>query len=208
MPRDEGRIPLLSPEVAERIVTGVAAGNTVVEAAASGGVSRGTFLGWMARGRSERARLESDPDAEPAEREARYVDLLDRVEAARASAEVSAVAIVRRAMTGWDETTTIRTETQHLSADGEIVTLTTVQTKTLRRFSWNAAAWWLERSRPSKYGRFLRTDDAEADGEALDLDEMRDRARRLVKDELARKRARKVEATEPSGNGQVSGQDV
>lgn len=191
------RPSLLTPETQQRIVTAVTAGSTLKDAAHHAGIAESTLLSWNERGRKAR-----DRDDEPPDTETRYVAFLEAVEKARADAAVGAVATIRRAITGWDETT--NESKQVLNRDGEVVTLTS--TRTVRKFSWSAAAWFLERSRPAEWGRWLRANDEEADQDVLDVNELRERARSLVRDELARKRQQRASSEEspPSveGNGQ------
>ena len=189
MPR--GQPTKLTPERAERIEQAVAAGNTVAVAAGSAGISERSLMYWLDRGRAETARLaalpDDDPDPTTAEREAVFLQFLQRIEAARQTAEAQAVAIIRKAMTGWTETTT--TTTERIGAKGEIETET--KTSTVQKFNWNAAAWWLERTRPHQYGRFTRTEVTGADGAPLvpvGVEDLRARARQLVEDELAARR--------------------
>lgn len=204
----QGRPPLLTPERADKIVTAIRAGATVRSAAHHANISDSSFSSWLERGRRERQRQHTlddtntdDPLPDIAEREHRYLDLLARVEAARADAEVEAVGILRRAITGWDEVTTVRDQT--LNRDGEIVTLT--RTSTVRKFSWQAAAWWLERTRPSEFGRYVRTEVTGADGGPIELAavDLRARAIQLV-DDLTDKRAQRAQIAPPESNGSTA----
>jgi hypothetical protein len=189
------RPTLLTPDRAERIEQAVAAGNTVAASAAAVSITETTIINWMDRGRKERARLAQlpegdDPDPTTGEREGLYLAFLGRIEAARAAAEVQAVAIIRKAMSGWTETTTV--EEQRVGKDGKVETVT--KTTTAHKFSWSAAAWWLERTRPAQYGRYTRTEVTGADGAPLipaDVEDLRARARQLVEDELGVRRAQR-----------------
>jgi Transposase len=73
-----------SPEVAERIITAIRAGNYAERAARSAGISPATYYRWMKAG--ERARGGAKRD------------FYEAVRSAEAEAEVYAVAIIRRAM--------------------------------------------------------------------------------------------------------------
>lgn len=114
-----GRRPLLNPDLQKRIVDTIAAGNYLETAAGVGGIGVSTLHSWLDKGRTERelADLEGrdpTPDKQP------YVDFLEAVEKARASAEARAVLHIQRA-----------------ASDG----------------TWQAAAWFLERSQPGRWGR-------------------------------------------------------
>jgi hypothetical protein len=74
----------LSPEVHQRIVAAIRAGNYAGPAARSAGVSEATFYRWMEGGRKQKRGI--------------YRDFYDDVERAKADAEVEAVAYVRKAM--------------------------------------------------------------------------------------------------------------
>jgi transposase-like protein len=78
-----GRPTKLTPEVKERIVRAIRAGNYGEVAARAAGISRSTYYRWMERGR---------------EGEAIYCDFADAVSGAEADAEVEAVARIRQAM--------------------------------------------------------------------------------------------------------------
>lgn len=74
----------LSPEVHERIVRGIRAGNYAEPAARAAGVSSSTYYRWLERGKDEKDGI--------------YRDLYQAVRRAEAEAEVHAVAVIRKAM--------------------------------------------------------------------------------------------------------------
>lgn len=84
----QGRPPLAPAETLETFYTAIRAGNRLQAAARYAGLSVGSVEAWMARGQG-RAKRPPTP---------RYVEFSERVERARAEAEVFAVAQVRRGM--------------------------------------------------------------------------------------------------------------
>ena len=89
-----GRPSIITPEMTNRIVQLLKAGNYVETAAAMAGVSKQTLFNWMKRGARERERLEKNPRAKVRLKEAPYADFLDSVEKAQAQAEVVDVAAI------------------------------------------------------------------------------------------------------------------
>jgi len=78
-----GRQTKLTPEVQDRIVAALRAGNYQETAAVYGGISVPTFYGWLERGRNEP--------------ESAYSEFLEAVEKAKADAEVRDVALIDKA---------------------------------------------------------------------------------------------------------------
>jgi predicted transcriptional regulator len=74
----------LTPEVAERIVNAIRAGNYAEQAARAAGISPATYYRWLKRGEREAGGI--------------YHDFYEAVRSAEAEAEVYAVAIIRKAM--------------------------------------------------------------------------------------------------------------
>lgn len=105
-----GRPTKLTPEIQERIIQALSAGNYQDTAARFAGIDPSTFYRWMDDGAKD--------DADPLFKEFR-----EAVEKARAQAEVRSVALIQNAANGG---------------------------------TWQAAAWWLERSHPQKWGRQQR----------------------------------------------------
>lgn len=78
-----GRPTKLTPEVQDKIVAALRAGNYQETAAAYAGIHRDTFYGWMERGKNEPGSI--------------YSDFSEAVERAKADAEVRDVALIDRA---------------------------------------------------------------------------------------------------------------
>jgi hypothetical protein len=96
----DGRPLLLTDETHRRIVDAVRAGNYLKIAAQAAGVSQATLAAWLARGRAAAAAREAG--AEPSADDTPFLELLEEVTRAQASAEVAAVVSWRRAFTGDD----------------------------------------------------------------------------------------------------------
>ncbi|MET9528141.1 hypothetical protein [Streptomyces coeruleorubidus] len=136
------RTRLLTPEVEARLIEASRAGLAVDLAAVNAGISRATFLRWMAYGRTEAvdraAGNEPDPELD------HFVEFFEKVERARSSAALSAALDIRRASRGGIVTT-------HRKFDphsGKVLeeTITTPP-------DWRAAAWYLERQHRKQYGK-------------------------------------------------------
>jgi hypothetical protein len=92
-----GRPPLLTPELRDKIVEVVSAGNYLKTAAQFCGVGQSTLQGWLARGRTAAAAVEAGQEVPPEEE--RYLEFLASVTQAETRAEVAAVTHWRRAFT-------------------------------------------------------------------------------------------------------------
>lgn len=102
-----GRHTKLTPEMQDRIVQAIQAGNYIEVAAQYAGISKGTLYRWLQNA--------EDPSADDI-----YRDFRDAVESARSAAEVRNVALIQKA-----------------ANDG----------------TWQAAAWYLERTSWQRWGR-------------------------------------------------------
>lgn len=122
-----GRPLTLTQPVVERILSGVTGGLMPRQAALLAGVKPSTWHLWM-----ERAEGEEEP----------YLTLVDLIEEAKAVAEDRALGIVLEAAQGWEE----RETTVKIGLDG-----TETTTRVKERRSWQAGAWYLERTRPERY---------------------------------------------------------
>ncbi|MGY4935957.1 hypothetical protein ACWD7T_33675 [Streptomyces sp. 900116325] len=142
-----GRPRLLSEEVEQRLVAASRTGVAVELAAEMAGVSRSSFLAWMARGRAEVDARESGAETDPAEEE--YVVLYEKVRTARATAAARAMMNIRRVADG-GIVTKVTTRKFRDSVTGEIVE-ETVEDRTSP--DWRADAWYLERQHREYYGK-------------------------------------------------------
>jgi transposase len=88
-----------SPQLTERLVELVRAGNYVETAAKAAGIHKATYYSWMSRG-EQAAEALSKGDAVDDE-EAAFADFFNQVSQAEAIAEADAVAAVRAADKGW-----------------------------------------------------------------------------------------------------------
>ncbi|MER7759492.1 hypothetical protein [Streptomyces sp. NPDC097619] len=136
------RARLLTPEVQARLIDASRAGLSADLAAVHAGVSRATFMRWMAIGRTESVERAEGKDPDPDL--GHLVDFFDSVERARAAAALAYALDIRRAARG-GIVTTHRTFDPHT---GKVLeeTITTPP-------DWRAAAWYLERQHRKQYGR-------------------------------------------------------
>ncbi|MFE9993555.1 hypothetical protein [Streptomyces avermitilis] len=142
-----GRPRLLSEEVEARLVAASRTGVAVELAAEIAGISRTSFLRWMARGRAEAEAREAGEPAE--EEESEYAALYEKVRTARATAALRAMANIRRVADG-GIVTKVTTRRFRDSVTGEIVE-ETVEDRTSP--DWRADAWYLERQHREHYGK-------------------------------------------------------
>ncbi|MGX1268127.1 hypothetical protein [Streptomyces phaeoluteigriseus] len=142
-----GRPRLLSEEVEARLVAASRTGVAVELAAEMAGVSRSSFLGWMARGRAEVEAREAGENPDPDEEE--YAALYERVRTARATAAARAMMNIRRVADG-GIVTKVTTRKFRDPETGEIVE-ETVEDRTAP--DWRADAWYLERQHREHYGK-------------------------------------------------------
>jgi hypothetical protein len=133
------RTTKLTPEVHERILTFVKAGNFLDTAAAAGGVLRATMRGWIERGAREQARR--DEGHEPDLEEEPYVTFMRDVTTSQAEAEAYDVAAIGRAGRDYESTLVA------YDAAGKVA-------KTVRkteRGDFRALTWRLEHMHGEKY---------------------------------------------------------
>jgi transposase len=142
-----GRPRLLSDEVEARLVGASRTGVAVELAAEMAGVSRSTFLAWMARGRTEIEAREAGGNPDPDEEE--YAALYEKVRTARATAATRAMMNIRRVADG-GIVTKVTTRKFRDSVTGDIIE-ETVEDRTPP--DWRADAWYLERQHREHYGK-------------------------------------------------------
>ncbi|MEU1592751.1 hypothetical protein ABZ468_07795 [Streptomyces sp. NPDC005708] len=142
-----GRPRLLSEEIEARLVAASRTGVAVELAAEMAGVSRSSFLAWMARGRAEAEAREAGEDPDPDEEE--YAALYAKVRTARATAAARAMANIRRVADG-GIVTKVTTRKFRDPVSGQIVE-ETVEDRTAP--DWRADAWYLERQHRDFYGK-------------------------------------------------------
>jgi hypothetical protein len=129
-----GRKTKLTPELQQKIVEVLAAGNYIEAACDYVGISHTAFFEWLNRG--ERG-WQIDIDGG-------FVAFAEAIKRARSQAEVGSVTRIRRAASG--ELRVKRKTTT--KADG-----TTVDEEWFQPPQWTADAWFLERSYPQRWGR-------------------------------------------------------
>ncbi|MFJ7054666.1 hypothetical protein ACIQU7_23450 [Streptomyces albidoflavus] len=146
-PAPGGRPRLLSEEVETRLVGASRTGVAVELAAEMAGVSRSSFLAWMARGRAEVEARDAGTAPDPAEEP--YAALYEKVRTARATAAARAMVNIRRVADG-GIVTKVTTRRFRDAVTGEIVE-ETVEDRTAP--DWRADAWYLERQHREQYGK-------------------------------------------------------
>jgi transposase len=97
--RPLGQPTKLTPDVADRIIQVVTAGNYLKTAAQFAGVGQSTLMLWLQKGRTAAALRDAGRAEELSEHDLRCLDFLERVTQAETVAEVSAVTHWRRAFT-------------------------------------------------------------------------------------------------------------
>lgn len=91
------RPTLLSTERANQIAALIVAGNDQETAALASGVSKSAHYNWLARGRAERDRLDSNPKLKPKASEMPFLEYVEAIEKARAEAEARLVLRIAKA---------------------------------------------------------------------------------------------------------------
>ena len=91
-----GRPSILTPELQDKILKYIRAGNYVETAVAACGVSKQSFYGWLKRGNAELARVAAGTNRRVTKDEQIYVDFLDAVDKTQAEAEVRDVLLLAK----------------------------------------------------------------------------------------------------------------
>lgn len=153
----------------DRLVRNTALGVPMNLAATQAGIALRTFVDWMQRGRAEDERLAeaaiAGQDTAPEAAERAFLDLYRDVMRARSDAAVRNVGHVQRSAAGGFVTEeTVRT---YRDEAGRMVTETTTKRAAP---DWRAAAWYLERSHRSEFGKdAVQVEVTGADGTPLQI---------------------------------------
>jgi len=132
-----GRKTILDETIKEAFVEALKTGTVIEDAAAYTGISERVVYKWLTRGREEVDRQTAFPDSDPNPEEEIYVQFMQEVEKARASARLRAIGVIQRA-----------------AAEG----------------TWQAAAWYLERSAPKNWARQTKHEVTGSEGGPVRLD--------------------------------------
>lgn len=154
----------LNAKLQQKIVDTIAQGNYAETAAAHAGINESTYYDWMKRGRKEEERLEKAvKNNEPKESEAVFLEFFRAVNVALVEAETRNIGVINVVARGGVQTKSkvvthrmpIRENGRVLrDEDGNILySERTTEESTLAPPNWQAAAWWLEKKLPEKYGR-------------------------------------------------------
>lgn len=147
-------------------------GVTIEDACARAGISERTYYNWCNRGRDERDRVAGNSRASVRASEAPYVQFLQDVTRARASARIASVATLRTAIKGYTQRerrveTYTETRLRRLET-GEQVPYeyrreTVADTEREIAGDWRAALEVLKRTDPANWSDRIRLDDWHSD---------------------------------------------
>lgn len=134
-----GRQTKLTPAIQTAIVNAVAVGAPVVQAAQLVGIDQATVLEWIARGEGRHSRPRCAP----------YADFAEAITRAKAADEVRRLARIEQAGKGG----AVVHEKITQFPDGRVLT-----EETYAPPDWRADAFYLERSRPDRWGKRMQAD--------------------------------------------------
>ena len=127
-----GRHTKLTPEVQQRVVEAIQAGNYKETAAATSGINVATLYRWMEKGQKAKSGA--------------FREFCDAVKGAEAEAEAVALSVIKKAANGY---AVVKVKTM-IDEDGNAHGREESRSS---EFSWQAAAWYLERAHPSRWRR-------------------------------------------------------
>ena len=145
--RAKGRPTKFTPDVRGRIITAIRNGNTYEASANYGGICYSLLREWIVRGEQEQA--------------GEFLEFVEALKKAEAEAEVGSVARIRAAGSGQR---VLLSETERETPDGKKVIERKYQYAPPQ---WQADAWFLERRKPSDWGRKDRHEIGGINGEAI-----------------------------------------
>jgi hypothetical protein len=171
--KKRGRPEKISPEIQELFCSALAAGNYLHTAAAYAGISRDTLNRWLKLGRRSAAAkkrpyraayVDGSGRLVPEQKGCRYRAFSDAVTKAMATAEVGHVSNVLAAAKGRPGQPAQKEVID--GKTGQVIVPARAAVSELQP-QWQASAWWLERTRPQKFGRrVFRIEDADGGGAA------------------------------------------
>ena len=135
MKTKRGRPSKITPELIKEFADVLSTGVYMETAAEYIGVSKISLYAWLKKGRKEKKGI--------------HRDFLNAVKKALAKSELSALSVITKASRGYD----VIKERTVIKSDGTVET----STEKTREFSWQAAAWHLERKHPKRWGRRLES---------------------------------------------------
>ena len=186
--RGRGRPTKLTPELIERIRLGMSSGAYIETASAQAGINPDTLRDWLRKGAAGKSALHRQFSA--------------TIEKAEAEAEMRALATIQefgRGMMVDVVTTTVK------GTGPNAITETKTERRPVRE--WTAAAWYLERRRPQRWGRRvveLQGKDGTALsplGQVLIMLPPKEGLAMAGQAEEVRRAARLLSSDEPGGNG-------
>lgn len=152
-----GRPSKLTPDVQERIVNALNAGNYLEVAAGYAGISPSTLHNWIARGKAARARMDAEAEAESPEPcptcQAQAGEPCRTLEGGDADHPHTARIWRPDADTDTDRRYVEFVEAVESARAVAQVQMLAVVRRAAAEGAWQAAAWFLERSNPQQWGR-------------------------------------------------------
>lgn len=138
---------LLDPNVHETIVKAIELGVPISIACQGVGIAEQSYRNWLHRGADENEKRAVD-GYEPHDTEQPYVDFFLAITEARSKAATRNIGLIQKVAAGG--IVTEKTTRKYRDAEGNLV-----EEETIKRTApdWRAAAWYLERSHRSEYGK-------------------------------------------------------